>query len=328
AGDTKIGEDSQAPFAFTWTDPADGYHQIRARATNSAGLSSYSRYVRILVGDLLVKPPWKTFTNRDAQFEQRSETSFWIRTQGANTWQGTDEYGAIYQSGAGDRFIATVRLVSQTNPHGSAKAGLIARNDVTAPGVAGGYFLMHRQANGTYEALWDANGDGDIETAAGAPAGATPKWLRIQRGGTRCIGSYSEDGQDWTVLADVTLPSAGPSSDVGVFATAHHATAYIEAEYDSWSLDTDPPPPDDGEPEPEPGTPPACLGARSDDFSDETLDLDRWTVVRGADDGLHPRIEDGRLVLPVTQGDIDGPNTGPIAYVGQPFPTEGPWQAT
>src|SRR5690606_8680471 len=222
AGDTKIGEDAEAPYTFTWSDAPDGYHQLRATATNSEGLTARSRSVRVLVGDLLVKAPWKTFTNRDAQFEQRSQDSFWIRTQGANTWQGTDQYGSIYQSGAGDRFIATVRLVSQSNPNGSAKAGLIARNDVTAPGVAGGYFLMHRQANGNYEALWDANGDGDIETAAGAPAGATPKWLRIQREGDRFVGSYSENGEDWTVLADVTLPSAAPSSDVGMFATAHH----------------------------------------------------------------------------------------------------------
>ena len=51
--------------------------------------------------------------------------------------------------------------------------------------------------------------------------------------------------------------------------------------------------------------------------------LGNRTGTEGAD--VSVTVADGALRLPVTQGDIDGSNTGPISYAGQPVP-DGDWQ--
>src|SRR5690625_1868313 len=78
-------------------------------------------------------------------------------------------------------------------------------------------------------------------------------------------------------------------------------------------------------PDPEPGPGPRCEVPMSDEFDGDELDTNRWSTVRAAD-GEPVTVADGALHLPVTAGDIDGANTGPISYVGQPMP-EGVWEA-
>jgi glucose/arabinose dehydrogenase/PKD repeat protein len=72
-----------------------------------------------------------------------------------------------------------------------------------------------------------------------------------------------------------------------------------------------------------PSTP--CLAGRSDDFTGDSLDTDRWEVVR-PDGNL--RVEGGELVLPTTTTDIYGTNnTGTPNLVLQALP-DGPFVAT
>src|SRR5699024_2375046 len=81
--------------------------------------------------------------------------------------------------------------------------------------------------------------------------------------------------------------------------------------------------PDFPEPE-EPGPAPVCTISMSDEFDGDGLQTQRWSTVRSSDGGPIT-VADGALNLPVTGADIDGSNTGPISYVGQPVPS-GEWQ--
>jgi hypothetical protein len=45
AGDTKLGEDTDAPFAHTWNDPAPGTYSLTAQATDNDGLTTTSSVV-------------------------------------------------------------------------------------------------------------------------------------------------------------------------------------------------------------------------------------------------------------------------------------------
>ncbi|WP_194821773.1 ThuA domain-containing protein [Micromonospora sp. S-DT3-3-22] len=68
----------------------------------------------------------------------------------------------------------------------------------------------------------------------------------------------------------------------------------------------------------------SCLGARSDEFTGNTLDKDRWTVVR--ENQLYS-VSGGSLRLPTASGDLYGTTNGATNLVLQPAPS-GAWQAT
>jgi hypothetical protein len=49
AGDTPLGEDTEAPFAHTWSDPAPGTYSLTARATDNDGLTTTSAAVSVTI---------------------------------------------------------------------------------------------------------------------------------------------------------------------------------------------------------------------------------------------------------------------------------------
>jgi cytochrome c len=213
AGDELIGSDDEAPYEAVWSDAPDGTHLLRARAVTEDGSAAESRSVRIEIGDDVVRPPWQTFTNREAEFSQLGEDSFVISAQGANAWQGTDEYGAVFLPGAAEGdFWAQVQVVDHDAPNTSSKAGLIVRNDITAPGEAGGYLLVHRQGSGDFEALWDTSGDGTPDTAAALEGGDTPQWVAVEREGDLFRALASTDGESWEEFAEVEIADAAVNS--------------------------------------------------------------------------------------------------------------------
>ncbi|MBX7265218.1 ThuA domain-containing protein [Micromonospora sp. Llam7] len=68
----------------------------------------------------------------------------------------------------------------------------------------------------------------------------------------------------------------------------------------------------------------SCFGTRSDDFGGDTLDRERWSVVR--EDQLLS-VSDGALRLPTGVGDLYGTRNDATNLVLQPAPS-GAWQAT
>jgi Protein of unknown function (DUF1349) len=118
---------------------------------------------------------------------------------------------------------ATTKLVSQDPTHPSARAGLVMRNDLTRPGAATGYVLLVAKPENGFLLLWDANGDGYVESVARAETGVTPypAWLRLERSGTTFTGSYSLDGTTWTTVGSATVPTAAATQDVGLICCSH-----------------------------------------------------------------------------------------------------------
>jgi glucose/arabinose dehydrogenase/type 1 glutamine amidotransferase/regulation of enolase protein 1 (concanavalin A-like superfamily) len=318
-----IGADTEAPYATTWTVTEERRYQLTAVATNDLGVGTTSRIVQVEVGDLF--GDWQTFSNADGTFD-RPDTNTWvIDSAGANMWQGTDEYSSAYLPAAGDdQWTATVRIESQTNSANSAKAGLIVRNDITAPGSSPGYAAMTMRAGLGFEWLRDTDGNGQLDASTGASTTSYPAWVRIVRDGDQYTGYWSKDGETFTQVGDpVVLPGATAIQDIGLAVTAHSTTARSDVVFTDFAVVDGVPDPDpDPDPDPVPG--PACNIGGSDVFDGDELNTTRWTVVREAD-GLPVSVADGSLVLPVTNGDINEGATGPVSYVGQPV-REGEWQ--
>ncbi|WP_265521974.1 ThuA domain-containing protein [Oerskovia flava] len=314
---TSLGVDDEAPFTAEWEVDADGYYALTAVATNDQGLTTTSRVVQAQVGDLF--GGMKTFTNANGSFEQLAEGRFVITSGGTNMWQGVNQYSTIYrEQGADENWSATVKINSQGNSHGSAKAGIIVRNDVTQTGNSPGYAALGIRPSGGFEWL-RAGANGQLSASTAASTTSYPAWVRIERDGDLYTASWSKDGTNFTQIGEPqALPGAASVQDVGLFVTAHHATATSAVEFQDFVFDDDPA----GPGEPGGGEPPQCLAPRSDEFDGDEVDS-RWTVVREGD-GQPITVEDGNAVLPVVQGDINEGEPGPISYLGQPVP-DGEW---
>lgn len=263
AGSTPIGTVTEAPYELDWDAP-DGRHQVRARATSESGFTRDSRWAGILVGSEEVREPWTTYTNTEAEFLQHGDDAWVIDSGGANMWQGTDEYGSIFQPDAvGEEFTATVRIDSQEAAAARAKAGIIVRDDITLPGRSPGYVAMTMTASDGPEMLWDSDGDGSIDTSAfGDAGGDKPVWLRLERSGDVFTGSYSTDGEEFVVVEEVTVASAAARQDIGMVVTAHSADSTSRVEFADFVLDggTDPGDPPSVAAQTDPGEPDGANG--------------------------------------------------------------------
>jgi FAD-dependent oxidoreductase family protein/alpha-galactosidase-like protein len=164
-----------------------------------------------------VGPEHRTHATTQAHFGQRGER-FAIVAGGADIWVGIDQYGALFRRGG---TTAVTQLVSQDPTHPSARAGLVMRNDLTR--LSTGYVLLVAKPENGFLLLWDADGDGYVETAARAETGVTPypAWLRLERSGTVFTGSYSLDGTTWTRVGSATVPTAAATQDVGLVCCSH-----------------------------------------------------------------------------------------------------------
>ncbi|OLT45557.1 hypothetical protein BJF88_05965 [Cellulosimicrobium sp. CUA-896] len=258
---TSIGTDTEAPYEATWEVTADNTYELTAVATNDKGLYTRSRIVVAQVGDLFAG--MSTFTNANGTFEQLAEGRYLITSGGANMWQGTNEYSTIYREQDADaNWSATVRINSQGNSNGSAKAGIIVRNDVAQTSGSLGYAALGMRPSGGFEWL-RGNASGQLATSSSASTTSYPAWVRIVRDGDLYTAFWSKDGATFTQIGEPqTLPGAAAVQDVGMFVTAHSTTATSAVEFQDFVFDDDPVAPE----EPGDDVPPQCLAHASDEF--------------------------------------------------------------
>lgn len=314
-----IGEDTTAPFAVDWTAPSEeGLYNLTAVATDNDGRTKTSRVVVVQVGELF--GDLLPFTNVDGLFERLSAGQFRITGAGADTWQGVDQYSALYKpAGGDDEWEAVVKVESHTMTNGSAKAGLIVRNDMTRPGTSPGYAMVALRPSGGVEFLTDPDGNGQLNASVQGGTSGTPKWLKLRRDAGGYSAYWSNDGTAWTqVGTKVVLTNAAATQDVGIFEMSHE-TAAKSATFSGFAV-ADPAAP----PVVLPSDPLSCVaGPVSDTFDDSTLAA-KWTLRY---DPAKPITQSGgSLNLPVTTGDINEASTGPVSFAGQPVPA-GDWTA-
>ncbi len=221
-----------ATFAPEWTVTAatpetllsPGMLTATATYTVSGETLSFSASRTVTVAEP-VAPPLATAKSTEAYFGQRGD-QLAVLAGGRDLWIGIDEYGAIFREGVAAT-AAEVTLVSQAATDPNARAGLVFRNDLRAPGVATGYVaLVAKPANG-FLLLWDADADGTVDSVARLELNPTPYpvRLRLTRAGTRFTGAVSTDGgTTWRQVGTADVPSAAATQDVGVLACAHAAT--------------------------------------------------------------------------------------------------------
>jgi len=195
---------------------------------------------RLTAGDTItvnhqVTGPYRTFASTTASFSQ-SGTQLGIRAQGADLYNGTNEYGTIYLPGAEhDGSVTTVKLNSQSNTDVWAKAGLMVRNDITQPNTSPGYLALVATPGNGYLLDWDSDGDGKLDSQDSAGTATYPSWLKLVRNGTSYSGYYSTDNATWNLVGTIDVPTAAATQDVGLTQTSHASGTTGEADFDSFT---------------------------------------------------------------------------------------------
>ncbi|MET8144293.1 NEW3 domain-containing protein [Sphaerisporangium sp. NPDC005288] len=152
-----------------------------------------------------------------------------ILTSGTDIWQdgggSFDEYGALYQDDAvAGTATVTARVTQMDNTNAWAKAGVVIRNDLTAAASSPGYAALVVTPGNGVAFQWDANGNGYLDSFAGASGVKAPAWVRLVRAADGVSGYYSTNGTDWTKVGPtVTLPGIAETQDAGLIATSHAA---------------------------------------------------------------------------------------------------------
>ncbi|MGK5546070.1 alpha-N-acetylglucosaminidase TIM-barrel domain-containing protein [Streptomyces sp. URMC 127] len=182
---------------------------------------------------------WRTVTNNAAVFGQLGADRFAIDGSGDDLWKRTEEFGAVYRAGVlGVGAAVTVRVLSQTDTNGWARAGLIARNALGTRWSAGAVNLALTPGQGVVLS-YDANGDGTFDAYRQVAGVRAPVFLRLTRTGADAFGAeYSTDGTAWQPVATAKVPGAAAVQDAGLFMTAGNdgSGARGLAEFADWAV--------------------------------------------------------------------------------------------
>jgi regulation of enolase protein 1 (concanavalin A-like superfamily) len=144
---------------------------------------------------------------------------------GEDIWGTSDSFEFAHRPHNGGVTLV-VRVASQTNTHGWAKAGVMLRADTSpsSPHVS----LFQTPDNGV--ALQYRAVSGGTTSHVAGPATRSPTWLRLDRSGDTFSGYSSDDGVNWRLVGAVALPLAAATL-VGVAVTSHNSGTASQAEF-------------------------------------------------------------------------------------------------
>ena len=161
---------------------------------------------------------------------------------GKDIWGVSDEFRFVFQKQVGD-FDVRVRVESLTAPQLYSRAGLMAREDLSADSRHV-FFLVFpdnrpRHANASAYELQYRDVKGGASKGMYPPQGAGPPpfpvhfpdaWLRLKRVGSEFTGYVSTDGKNWKAYGShfLDLPK---TVFLGLAVTSHDAEASTTAKF-------------------------------------------------------------------------------------------------
>lgn len=171
-----------------------------------------------------------------------SENGFDITAGGVDIWGVKDEFNFSYIERYGD-FDIESRIDSLSAPHLYTKAGLMAREDLTAScrhvyfqvfpnnnprnKNNGGYEFQYRQVKGgEMKAIYPKSFEGTPEFPVAYPN----TWIRLQRIKNDFTGYYSNDGKNWKVYTTFTI-ELPEKIYLGFAVTSHKANEIAAAKF-------------------------------------------------------------------------------------------------
>ncbi|MGO8929000.1 MAG: lamin tail domain-containing protein [Limisphaerales bacterium] len=125
-----------------------------------------------------------------------------VGSSGNNVGGTADQFQFAYQARNGD-FDVKVRLQSLSQVSSFTKAGLMAREDLSAGGRFAGVFATPAMNGCFFE--WRDPASTAAQSSGGFPANYPMTWLRLTRSGSTFSGFAGYDGTNWTLLGSATI---------------------------------------------------------------------------------------------------------------------------
>jgi hypothetical protein len=210
-----LGEDTSAPYGFTWGNVATGNYSLTARTLYDAGSTAASPQVTIAVTTTTTNlpAPWQTADIGNVGMAGSATLSSGIFTvRGAGNISGTaDNFRFVYQTLTGDGEIVA-RLSSSENTGPNGAIGVMMRESLTS---GSRYDFMGILPDRRLRLQRRATTSGTTSTYTGSGAVPTNYWVRLVRTGNMVYKWSSTDGANWS-QADYNSLAMATSIQIGL----------------------------------------------------------------------------------------------------------------
>jgi hypothetical protein len=184
--------------------------------------------------------PWTYFDKVGDGFSSNSLTTnadqLTLNARGADIWLTTNAYNGIWRKDIHGNIDVSVKIVSQSNTDGYAKAGIMIANDITNLGDGGYFFVGITPGHGV---TFDADQTGTIgEFDYGLDAGTTayPVWLRLVKNGLTVTGYYrTSTSSAWTFVGSSTSQGTRLKSHVALINSGHNTVSTNTTVFDDFT---------------------------------------------------------------------------------------------
>ena len=138
-----------------------------------------------------------------------------VKGSGADIWNTADEFQCVHQPVTGDCDLIT-KVVSQTNTHAWAKAGVMLRDGLGA----GAKHAMMVVTGGNGSAFQRRGSTGGVSSHTAGGQVTAPYWVKLTRRGTTLSGYESADGVTWKLVGTATI-SLSATAEACLVVTSH-----------------------------------------------------------------------------------------------------------
>jgi pectin methylesterase-like acyl-CoA thioesterase len=228
--DVKIGETTQAPYTFTWSNVEAGNHNLYAKAIDVTGTQTLSTINPIHVSAPENIDPWKSVDIGSVPIPGSASvdnTAFTISGSGDIGVNGTDSFHYVYQElEENAEMIADISSISK-NDNGS-KAGFMIRESLDLDSPFAMLLISRKKEAGIIpKFISRLEKAGEIKEVEGS--GEAPISIKIVREGNQITGYTSTDnGAYWQKVDSETLTNATGKVYIGMAIDSTKGTSNVD----------------------------------------------------------------------------------------------------
>lgn len=203
-GTTVLGQDTTAPYSWTWNGVGVGNYNLSARVLYGSGLLANSTPVQVVVSGASsgsgLPTPWLAADIGGAAPGSASVNGSEFRISGAGTIGGaSDSFRFVHQTLTRNGEI-TARLLPTTGTSSTGSWGVMIR-ETTAANSA--YLFMGAGTDGLYRFQRRSVTGGETVVRRTASVDPSSAWVRIRRASGRLTAYRSSNGTQWTQVGSI-----------------------------------------------------------------------------------------------------------------------------
>jgi hypothetical protein len=242
-----LAEVDAQPFRFVWQKPPPGVYGIRAKATDSAGVTALSEMSMLTVtgkGDGTLRAPWGDFyiANND------SKTPGTASQDGADKFKIENAVGTLVSESEHDAAHFVIQPLDGDGQIIARVTSVIPGPDDNISGAMAGVTIRENLKNRCkqFSMLYGQAGeepginfvrrqDHSLNPVISEKSMKGPVWLKLARHASRIYAYTSADGKDWDLYASERFEAA-PQVFVGLVAFSASASRPATAQFDHVQL--------------------------------------------------------------------------------------------